>query len=65
MQEMNNNDFNIYRAKLSELESLAQEYKDKIQEEEKIISELKELKESMKEFMGSFYSESLSKYWKN
>lgn len=65
MQEMNNNDFNIYRVKLSELESLAQEYKDKIQEEEKIISELKELKESMKEFMGSFYSESLSKYWKN
>lgn len=65
MQEMNNNDFNVYRAKLSELESLAQEYKDKIQEEEKIISELKELKESMKEFMGNFYSESLSKYWKN
>lgn len=65
MQEMNNNDFNVYRAKLSELESLAQEYKDKIQEEKKVIDELKELKESMKEFMGSFYSESLSKYWEN
>lgn len=65
MQEINNNDFNIYKAKLSELESLAQEYREKIQEEEKIISELKELKESMKEFMGSFYSEQLSKYWRN
>lgn len=64
MQEMSDNDFNIYKAKLSELESLAQEYKEKIQEEEKIISELKELKESMKEFMGSFYSE-ISKYRKD
>ena len=65
MQEINNNDFNIYKAKLSELESLAKEYREKIQEEEKIIDELKELKESMKEFMGSFYSEQLSKYWRN
>lgn len=65
MQEINNNDFNIYKTKLSELESLAQEYREKIQEEEKIIDELRELKESMKEFMGSFYSEQLSKYWRN
>lgn len=54
MQEMNNNDFNIYKAKLSELESLAQEYKEKIQEEEKIINELKELKESIKDLLDSF-----------
>lgn len=65
MQEISNNDFNIYKTKLSELESLAKEYREKIQEEEKIIDELKELKESMKEFMGSFYSEQLSKYWRN